>query len=58
MKLSLMTLGDVATDPVTGTLQTAAERHRGIVEAAVLSEQAGFHGIHIEIGRASCRERV
>src|SRR6202161_1850441 len=47
MKLSLMTLGDVATDPVTGTLQTAAERHRSIVEAAVLSEQAGFHGIHI-----------
>jgi alkanesulfonate monooxygenase SsuD/methylene tetrahydromethanopterin reductase-like flavin-dependent oxidoreductase (luciferase family) len=47
MKLSLMTLGDVATDPVTGTLQTAAERHRSIVEAAALSEQAGFHGIHI-----------
>jgi alkanesulfonate monooxygenase SsuD/methylene tetrahydromethanopterin reductase-like flavin-dependent oxidoreductase (luciferase family) len=47
MKLSLMTLGDVAADPVTGTLQTAAERHRSIVEAAVLSEQAGFHGIHI-----------
>jgi len=47
MKLSLMTLGDVVTDPVTGTLQTAAERHRSIVEAAVLSEQAGFHGIHI-----------
>ena len=47
MKLSLMTLGDVVTDPVTGTLQTAAERHRSIVEAAVLSEQAGFHGINI-----------
>jgi alkanesulfonate monooxygenase SsuD/methylene tetrahydromethanopterin reductase-like flavin-dependent oxidoreductase (luciferase family) len=47
MKLSLMTLGDVVTDPVTGTLQTAAERHRSIVEAAVLSEQAGFHGIHV-----------
>jgi alkanesulfonate monooxygenase SsuD/methylene tetrahydromethanopterin reductase-like flavin-dependent oxidoreductase (luciferase family) len=47
MKLSLMTLGDVVTDPVTGTLQTAAERHRSIVEAAALSEQAGFHGVHI-----------
>ena len=47
MELSLMTLGDVTSDPVTGSLQTAAERHRSIVEAAVVAEQAGLSGIHI-----------
>jgi alkanesulfonate monooxygenase SsuD/methylene tetrahydromethanopterin reductase-like flavin-dependent oxidoreductase (luciferase family) len=47
MKLSLMTLGDQVTDPVTGTVETAAERHRAIVEAAALADQVGFHGVHI-----------
>jgi alkanesulfonate monooxygenase SsuD/methylene tetrahydromethanopterin reductase-like flavin-dependent oxidoreductase (luciferase family) len=47
MKLSLMTLGDQVTDPVTGTLETAAQRHRAIVEAAAIADGAGFHGIHI-----------
>jgi alkanesulfonate monooxygenase SsuD/methylene tetrahydromethanopterin reductase-like flavin-dependent oxidoreductase (luciferase family) len=47
MKLSLMTLGDQVTDPVTGTCETAAQRHRAIVEAAAVADQAGFHGIHI-----------
>lgn len=47
MKLSLMTLGDVVTDPITGHTPTAAERHRDIVEAAVAADNAGFEGIHI-----------
>ncbi|AFS12193.1 MULTISPECIES: LLM class flavin-dependent oxidoreductase [Mycobacterium] len=47
MNLSLMSLGDVVTDPVTGATETAAERHRGIVEAAVAADGVGFHGIHI-----------
>lgn len=47
MKLSLMTLGDLVADPVTGGRQTAAERHRSVVDAAVVADQAGFHGIHI-----------
>ncbi|WP_433359869.1 LLM class flavin-dependent oxidoreductase [Streptosporangium sp. CA-115845] len=47
MKLSLMTLGDQVPDPVTGTTETAAERHRAIVEASVAADQAGFHGVHI-----------
>ncbi len=47
MKLSLMTLGDVVTDPVTGLTPTAAERHRAIVEAAVVADEAGFEGVHI-----------
>jgi alkanesulfonate monooxygenase SsuD/methylene tetrahydromethanopterin reductase-like flavin-dependent oxidoreductase (luciferase family) len=47
MKLSLMTLGDQVTDPVTGTRDTAAQRHRAIVEASVAADEAGFHGIHV-----------
>jgi len=47
MKLSLMTLGDVVADPVTGRTPTAAERHRAIVEAAVVADEAGFEGVHI-----------
>ena len=47
MKLSLMTLGDLTKDPVTGSQESPAERHRGIVEAAVRSDSVGFHGINI-----------
>jgi alkanesulfonate monooxygenase SsuD/methylene tetrahydromethanopterin reductase-like flavin-dependent oxidoreductase (luciferase family) len=47
MRLSLMTLGDQVTDPVTGTRETAAQRHRAIVEAAVVADEAGFHGVHV-----------
>jgi alkanesulfonate monooxygenase SsuD/methylene tetrahydromethanopterin reductase-like flavin-dependent oxidoreductase (luciferase family) len=47
MKLSLMTLGDLVTDPVTGARETPAERHRAIVEAAAAADGAGFHGVHI-----------
>jgi alkanesulfonate monooxygenase SsuD/methylene tetrahydromethanopterin reductase-like flavin-dependent oxidoreductase (luciferase family) len=47
MKLSLMTLGDQVTDPVTGVSETAAQRHRAIVEAAAVADQVGFHGINI-----------
>lgn len=47
MKLSLMTLGDIVTDPVTGATQTPAEQHRAIVEAAVVADGAGFEAMHI-----------
>jgi alkanesulfonate monooxygenase SsuD/methylene tetrahydromethanopterin reductase-like flavin-dependent oxidoreductase (luciferase family) len=47
MKLSLMTLGDQVADPITGVSETAAERHRAIVEAAAVADQVGFHGMHI-----------
>jgi alkanesulfonate monooxygenase SsuD/methylene tetrahydromethanopterin reductase-like flavin-dependent oxidoreductase (luciferase family) len=47
MQLSLMTLGDLVTDPVTGVLETPAQRHRSVVEAAAVADKAGFHGIHI-----------
>ncbi|HWO66247.1 MAG TPA: LLM class flavin-dependent oxidoreductase, partial [Umezawaea sp.] len=47
MKLSLMDLGDRITDPITGTKPTPSERHRAIVEAAVVADESGFHGVHI-----------
>src|SRR5277367_2656922 len=47
VKLSLMSLGDVVTDPVTGTAESAAQRHRAIVEAAVVADSAGFEGVHV-----------
>lgn len=47
MQLSLMTLGDLVTDPVSGTRETPAERHRAVVEAAAVADRAGFHGINI-----------
>jgi alkanesulfonate monooxygenase SsuD/methylene tetrahydromethanopterin reductase-like flavin-dependent oxidoreductase (luciferase family) len=47
MQLSLMTLGDQVTDPITGVRESAAERHRAIVEAAACADQGGFHGINI-----------
>ncbi|MTD54063.1 LLM class flavin-dependent oxidoreductase [Amycolatopsis pithecellobii] len=47
MKLSLMDLGDRIADPVTGADPTPAERHRAIVEAAAVADEAGFHGVHI-----------
>lgn len=47
MKLGLLTLGDYLADPVTGVLQTQAERHRSIVEQAVLAEEVGFHSVHL-----------
>lgn len=47
MTLSLMTLGDQVTDPVTDHRESAIERHRAIVEAAVVADEGGFEGVHI-----------
>ena len=47
MKFGLMSLGDRVADPVTGSLSTPDERHRMIVEAAVLAEAAGFTSVNI-----------
>lgn len=47
MQVGLLTLGDLITDPVTGRRSTPAERHRGIVEQAVLAEQVGFTSVHL-----------
>jgi luciferase family oxidoreductase group 1 len=47
MKLGLMSLGDIADDPVTGTPFSAAERYKMTIEAAEIADAAGFEGIYI-----------
>ncbi len=47
MKLSLMSLGDIIDDPVTGTRFSASERYRMTVEAAEIADRTGFYGINI-----------
>ncbi len=47
VNVGLMSLGDQVTDPVTGTRQSAAERHRAIVEAAAVADEVGFGGVYI-----------
>jgi alkanesulfonate monooxygenase SsuD/methylene tetrahydromethanopterin reductase-like flavin-dependent oxidoreductase (luciferase family) len=47
MKFNLMSLGDHIQDPITGEMPTPAERHRMLVEAAVLAEAAGWNGVNI-----------
>ena len=47
MDVGLLTLGDLVTDPVTGVRRSHAERHRNLVEQAVLAEAAGFRSVHL-----------
>ena len=47
MDVGLLTLGDVVTDPLTGTRRTHAERHRNVVDQAVRAERCGFAGVHV-----------
>ena len=42
MRIGWATMGDLLTDPVTGTLMTQQERYRMIIEGAVAAEAAGF----------------
>jgi alkanesulfonate monooxygenase SsuD/methylene tetrahydromethanopterin reductase-like flavin-dependent oxidoreductase (luciferase family) len=47
IEFGLLTLGDRLADPVGGALRTESERHRSIVEQAVLAEQVGFGSVHV-----------
>jgi alkanesulfonate monooxygenase SsuD/methylene tetrahydromethanopterin reductase-like flavin-dependent oxidoreductase (luciferase family) len=47
MKLSLMSLGDIIDDPITGTKFSAPERYRMTIEAAEIADRHGFYGINI-----------
>src|SRR4051794_7776316 len=47
MDVGLLTLGDLITDPLTGARRTHAERHRNIVDQAVLAEAVGFSSVHV-----------
>jgi alkanesulfonate monooxygenase SsuD/methylene tetrahydromethanopterin reductase-like flavin-dependent oxidoreductase (luciferase family) len=44
-QIGLLSLGDRLEDPVGGGRPTPAERHRAIVESAVLAEQLGFDSL-------------
>ena len=46
MKVSLMGLGDQVRDPVTGNREDAAQRHRAMVEAAVVADETGEFDHH------------
>jgi alkanesulfonate monooxygenase SsuD/methylene tetrahydromethanopterin reductase-like flavin-dependent oxidoreductase (luciferase family) len=47
MDVGLLSLGDLITDPVTGTRRTHAQRHRNLVEQAVAAEAVGFSSVHL-----------
>ena len=47
MQISLMSLGDMMDDPVTGTQFSASERYRMTIESAVIADRVGFYGINI-----------
>lgn len=47
MEIGLLSLGDLLEDPVTGVRPTHAERHRSLVEQAVVAEDAGFVSVHL-----------
>ncbi len=47
MDVGLLSLGDLITDPVSGSMRTHAERHRNLVDQSVLAEQVGFHSVHL-----------
>ena len=45
MHVGLLSLGDCLDDPVAGTKTSPAERHRAIVDEAVLAESLGFDSV-------------
>ncbi len=47
MKISLMSLGDLMEDPVTGAHLNCAQRYRMMIEAAIVADANGFYGINI-----------
>ncbi len=47
MDVGLLTLGDLITDPLTGARRTHADRHRNLVEQAVLAESVGFSSVQV-----------
>lgn len=46
MRLSLMSLGDIIDDPVTGTPFSAPEKYRMWIEAAQIADRGGFYGVN------------
>ncbi len=47
LEIGLLSLGDLLPDPNTGRCRTEAERHRTLVDQAVLAERIGMHAVHL-----------
>ena len=47
MEVSLMSLGDITDDPVTGRKFSAPERYRMTIDAARVADRVGLQGIYI-----------
>lgn len=47
LETGLLSLGDLLADPDTGQCRTESERHRTLVEQAVLAERIGMHSVHL-----------
>jgi alkanesulfonate monooxygenase SsuD/methylene tetrahydromethanopterin reductase-like flavin-dependent oxidoreductase (luciferase family) len=47
LEIGLLSLGDLLPDPNTGHCRTESERHRTLVDQAVLAEQIGMHAVHL-----------
>ncbi|MGF1595538.1 MAG: LLM class flavin-dependent oxidoreductase [Acidimicrobiales bacterium] len=47
MDVGVASLGDLLPNPATGRCPDDAQRHRSIVEQAVLSESVGFDAVHL-----------
>ncbi len=47
MDVGLLTLGDWLVDPVAGIRPSQTQRHRQIIEQAVVAERSGFRSIHL-----------
>lgn len=47
MRTGLLSLGDLIRDPVSGVLRTPAQRHRNLIEQAVMAEEIGLDSIHL-----------
>jgi alkanesulfonate monooxygenase SsuD/methylene tetrahydromethanopterin reductase-like flavin-dependent oxidoreductase (luciferase family) len=47
METGLMSLGDLLAHPLTGAIESEADRHRSFVDQAVLAEGLGFNAVHL-----------
>ena len=46
-EIGLLSLGDLLPDPNTAECRTESERHRSLIDQAVLAEQIGMDAIHL-----------
>ncbi len=47
LQTGLLSLGDLLPDPNTGRCRSESERHRTLVNQAILAEEIGMHAVHL-----------